>query len=82
MHIISCKRMQMDKNYLFLMSASLRPSLGVSTVSIIALYPLLSTLFTILFVTSRLLYTYNSCKKELSDNKGAIEKRNINNRLN
>lgn len=44
--------------HLFLMSASLRPSLGVSTVRIIALNPFLSALCTNIAVKSRLLYTY------------------------
>lgn len=49
--------------HLFFMSASLRPSLGVSTVRIIALNPYLSALCTNIAVKSRLLYTY--IKKEI-----------------
>jgi hypothetical protein len=43
--------------HLFLMSASLRPSLGTSAVRTIALYPFFSALCTKTAAISRLLYT-------------------------
>ena len=57
--MISVGKKEEDNIYLFFMSASLRPSMGASTVSTIALYPFLSTLWTSWAATSRFLCTYS-----------------------